>query len=500
MKLPRFHLVFGCAALALTLTTSCDFQTKTADTPRDALDRAQKNMEYWEKQKASNPSFLPNYEQAKAMFEEFTLWCNVGSGEQDPDIVFIHGEIEGFTPYNPANPQWIGKDRYNLLEDDRSFAFRDQSPNFAPGTKVYAFGTMWDEDPSVFVVTEDFFKAIPANQFNWLCQANTPENILGASIDELLLLKAKALGIPGPEVAGWKKYLPFIIIAAVVLVILVVVLALVLGGKKSTKPVVVPVNPGIQPVQPVVQSVQPVVEPVQPVDQPVRPVVQPVQPIEPTASNVEHCPSCNSALLPDGTCPKGCTIPRCAECGSIMKNGECPNGCQEAEYCPSCGSKILPDGSCPKGCTIIRCSNCNKILRDGVCPNGCNAEPLHFGWPGAQRPPMTPYALEVVSPAEYAGFRTEIPASFVIGRSAKDAREPFLELLVLDPAKKASCSRRYVELTLDGENGFQVRMLKNHNFAIVRGRKISVEGDTELLAPDSILKLNPDFELKLVRQ
>ena len=207
-----------------------------------------------------------------------------------------------------------------------------------------------------------------------------------------------------------------------------------------------------------------------------------------------YCPICG---VPDGLTPG--TFACCPTCGSRIINGECPNGCPKTEYCPSCESELLPDGSCPKGCTIVRCGNCNTILVDGFCPNGCNAEPFHFGWPGAQRPPMTQYALEVVSPAEYAGFRTAIPASFVIGRSAKGAREPFLELHVLDPAMKASCSRRYVELTRDGENGFQVRMLKNYNFAVVCGRWIRKEGESALLSPDGLLMLNPDFKLKLVR-
>ncbi len=215
---------------------------------------------------------------------------------------------------------------------------------------------------------------------------------------------------------------------------------------------------------------------------------------------VEMCPYHNEPLI-NGECPHGCTITRCADCGAIMKDGKCPNGCKEPEICPSCGSDILEDGSCPNGCTIIRCTECGSIMKDGVCPKGCNADPLHFGWAGSTRPEMTVFSLEVVTPEEYAGFSIEVPDSFVVGRSAIDAHESFLELLVLDNAKKQECSRRYVQFNLaeDGE-GFNVSMLKNHNFAFVNNHKISREGDTERISEGETIRLNPNFELKLVRR
>ena len=223
-------------------------------------------------------------------------------------------------------------------------------------------------------------------------------------------------------------------------------------------------------------------------------------PVEPPADGPELCPYHNEPLI-NGECPHGCTITRCSECGAIMKDGKCPRGCREPEVCPSCGSDILPDGSCPNGCTIIRCTECNSIMKDGVCPKGCNADPLHFGWAGSTRPDMTVYALEVVTPEEYAGFQIDVPDVFVVGRSAIDAKESFLELLVLDNALKQQCSRRYVQFKmLDDGTGFYVSMLKNHNFAYVNNHKITREGETEILRDGETIRLNPNFELKLVQK
>ena len=160
------------------------------------------------------------------------------------------------------------------------------------------------------------------------------------------------------------------------------------------------------------------------------------------------------------------------------------------------------DGICPDGCTIIRCQHCQAIVCEGRCPNGCDADPLTYGWPGSFTPPPSGFALEVVEPAEYRGFRCDVPNDFVIGRSSQYAREPFVELLLLDPRRKASCSRRYVRLRLpEGSDTFHVTLMQtSDNPAWVSGEKLSAPGDTAALGVGALLRLSPDYVIRLVRR
>ena len=215
----------------------------------------------------------------------------------------------------------------------------------------------------------------------------------------------------------------------------------------------------------------------------------------------EVCPTCGSELM-DGQCPRGHTIVRCPQCNAIMVNGACPNGHQAADACPTCGSELVDD-QCPNGHTILRCAQCNAILLEGLCPNLCDADPLVLGWPGTSKPEMTPFALEIVGPSEYAGFKCPLPKSVVLGRSEKQAKEPFIVPLFRNERarKKGEFSRRYVLLTLNEPGtGFIVRLQKTTgNSAWVAGRKLTREGDEAPLAEGAVIKLNPDYELKLVR-
>jgi len=215
----------------------------------------------------------------------------------------------------------------------------------------------------------------------------------------------------------------------------------------------------------------------------------------------ETCPTCGLELV-DGQCPKGHTIVRCPQCNAIMVNGTCPNGHQASDACPSCGSELVDD-QCPNGHTILRCAKCNAILMEGLCPNLCDADPLILGWPGGTKPEMSSFALEIMAPAEYVGFKCPLPKSVVLGRSEKQSKEAFIVPLFRNERsrKKGEFSRRYVQLTLnEPETGFIVRLQKTTgNSALVAGRKLNREGDEAPLAEGDIIKLNPDYELKLVR-
>jgi RNA polymerase subunit RPABC4/transcription elongation factor Spt4 len=216
----------------------------------------------------------------------------------------------------------------------------------------------------------------------------------------------------------------------------------------------------------------------------------------------ETCPTCGADLV-DGECPQGHTIVRCSKCSAIMKDGVCPR-CGvggEQEFCPTCNSELV-DGECPRGHTIVRCPDCGSILSEGVCPKGCNADPLNLGWPGGVEKKLGNFALQVVAcpKSEGAGFTLRIPNSFVMGRSATDAKEPFVELLTITRKEKAQCSRQYVRMDLDPDGAaFTVTLLNSsRNPAFVDNKKIAIKDEKAKLGLGGHIKLNPGYELELV--
>lgn len=217
----------------------------------------------------------------------------------------------------------------------------------------------------------------------------------------------------------------------------------------------------------------------------------------------EVCPTCGEKLV-DGECPQGHTIVRCSKCSAIMKDGVCPH-CGvggEQEFCPTCNSELI-EGECPRGHTIVRCPDCGSILSEGVCPKGCNADPLNLGWPGGAERKLGAFALQVVAcpKSEGAGFTLRVPDSFIMGRSSADAKEPFVELLTITRKEKAQCSRQYVRMALDPDGeAFTVTLLNSsRNPAFVDGRKIALKDETAKLQPGGRIKLNPGYELELVK-
>ena len=216
----------------------------------------------------------------------------------------------------------------------------------------------------------------------------------------------------------------------------------------------------------------------------------------------EVCPTCGEKLV-DGECPQGHTIVRCSKCSAIMKDGVCPR-CGvggEQEFCPTCNSELV-DGECPRGHTIVRCPDCGSILSEGVCPKGCNADPLNLGWPGGAEKKLGAFALQVVAcpKSEGAGFTLRIPDSFVMGRSATDAKEPFVELLTITRKEKAQCSRQYVRMDLDPDGAtFTVTLLNSsRNPAFVGDKKIALKDEKAKLGLGGHIRLNPGYELELV--
>ena len=524
--------------------------TLLADSPREALERQRRHVAELATEKARDPRALAAYQEAADVLRTYERWCSVGGGAFDRELVLLTGVVLGHYPYNPLAVRWNGP-RYQL-EDGRSLGFSGKDPGLVPGTRVYAFGTMWMQDPTVFMVNDNYFLTLPPDEHNYLRSANTEEEIRKAKVDELLLDKAAADRIPGTSVSSWGRrtphraggfsssgpLLPILIGVGVLVFIIIIVLAAIFGSQKrradasrlvypvspAPAPIPTPVMaaPAPTPVAPVAIAPASVMATPAPAPVPVAPVAVkpasvmatpasapapvPVSPVATVPASVAPAPAFNELCpyhripLVNGKCPQGCTIVRCGECGSILRDGVCPNGCREAERCPTCGTTLYQNGTCPNACTIVRCAVCGAILREGVCPHGCNADPMRMGWSGPVRPPMHGFALEVVAPAMYAGFRVPVPDRFVIGRSARNAHEPFLELYIADPARRASCSRRYVELSLAQDaSAFFVRMLASNNVATVSGTRINAAGQTGRLALQGILSLNPDFELRLVR-
>lgn len=439
---------------------------------------------------------------ARSYNQEYGRWIRANEFGADDKLVRIHGTITGSPIFDDWPEGWTTASQeefgalYTLATPDGDTQLIASKDAFEEGAVLFAFGTEQAEHAYVIAVDDAASIHLSPKAYATLLK-NSPRTLIeGLYFNHVMVRKAYDL-FPGvidnPDGPVVKKSFPAATIDFIT--------------NKRNFPIVFGVIIVIALVVAIIMSVIP----------------QAPKAIEKDATNTgaeedtgavtedtdtgagesgaeEVCPYHNEPLI-NGECPHGCTITRCAECGAIMKDGKCPSGCKAPEYCPSCGSQVLEDGSCPRGCTIIRCNECGGILQDGICPNGCNADPLHFGWAGATCPDMTDFQLEVVTPEEYAGFAVDVPDYFVVGRSARDARESFLELLVLDNAKKQSCSRRYVEfrLALDG-SGFDVSMLKNHNFAYVNNHKISREGDTERLVEGSTIRLNPDFELRLIRK
>lgn len=212
------------------------------------------------------------------------------------------------------------------------------------------------------------------------------------------------------------------------------------------------------------------------------------------------CENCGSPLSPDGTCPVCLLAEPAPRPPAAPVPDAPPPAAPPAEICPSCG-KTLVDGVCPAGCTIVRCPHCDAIVCEGRCPNGCTSDPLTYGWPGAFSPPLSDFALEVVAPEEYHGFRCAVPRDFVIGRSSRYAKEPFVELLLLDPRRKSSCSRRYVRLRLpEAADAFHVTLLQtSDNPAWVAGTRLEKPGDAAEFGVGDLMRLSPDFVIRLVR-
>lgn len=215
----------------------------------------------------------------------------------------------------------------------------------------------------------------------------------------------------------------------------------------------------------------------------------------------EVCPTCLKKLV-DGECPDGHTIVRCSKCNTIMKDGVCPRcGVQgETEFCPTCNSELV-DGECPRGHTIVRCPDCGAILQEGICPRGCNSDPLNLGWPGGTSKALSAFALKIVSPDKYKDFTIGVPPAFIVGRSAAEAKEAFVELLMTSKKDKAQCSRQYIRMDL-AENGteFKVTLLNSsRNPAIVDGEKLVMLNSSATAKLGSHIKLNPGYELEIVK-
>lgn len=219
----------------------------------------------------------------------------------------------------------------------------------------------------------------------------------------------------------------------------------------------------------------------------------------------DGCPICGGPVDEFGNCQKcgfpdtrlGGTILLCPHCGNPLREGECPNGCEE---CPTCGA-LLMNGACPNGHAILRCSICGVILRDGECPHGHGAWLLTLGWSGEEPPPMSPFSLEVVeAPVSHRHDRCALPATVVIGRDFREATGAYVQLCFPNPEQGKSCSRTYVQLSfLADKNAMRVTLMAAANFAVVDGRRLSRKGDAAEMSEGGVLELNPGYRLRLVR-
>ncbi len=227
-------------------------------------------------------------------------------------------------------------------------------------------------------------------------------------------------------------------------------------------------------------------------------------------SGPEECPTCGKQLV-NGECPDEHTIPRCPHCNSIIRDGACPK-CgivdNEVELCPTCGSE-LRNGECPREHTIVRCSKCGSILQEGDCPKGCNAPPLHLGWPGGAAQTLSEFALKVVECPDddgndWKGFCLRVPDRFVVGRTSRDCKEPFvsLKLSTVKSMVRAQCSRQYVRFDRGGANdAFTVTLVTSNRQtpASVDGRELATKNASVPVSVGGRIKLYPGFELELVK-
>lgn len=506
-KKNRFINLGVVAALVMGATTAYGAGSVSASgltqlTTEDALQRIQQRVAQLQNAVVTGSATPQERDGAMANAEEFAKWIKANEFGSDDKLVRLYGRIEGSpifddwpTGWSTASTEEFGT--LYIIETEGGLTYIAAKEQYEDGTVLFAFGEEQLDHAAVIAIDETSSIALDPKMYTSLLK-NSPRDLIEEMyFNHVMARKAHDLfpevidNPDGPVVEFTKaqkvknfvtdkKNIPLLFGGVVLLALLGGIVVSLLPKKAASGDVAVGNGEGVAEGATESEGHAGGEE------------------VE-GGNGEELCPYHNVPLI-NGECPHGCTITRCAECGAIMKDGKCPNGCRAPEYCPSCGSQLMEDGSCPRGCTIIRCNNCNAILKEGICPNGCNADPLNFGWGGATKPEMTNYALEVVTPEEYAGFSAAIPDFFVVGRSARDATEAFLELLVLDNSKKQSCSRRYVEFRLaqDG-TGFDVSMLKNHNFAYVNNRKISREGETERIYEGETIKLNPDFELRLVR-
>ena len=373
------------------------------------------------------------------------------------------------------------------------------SANIPEAKYFYVIGKAVSEDVISVDPQDGAFTALTQEQYlqfqDELGLAEVPGDeidarILQGQIDTMLTAYAQQLGLPTKDTGKVdedfiKQYLPYIIAGVLLFIILVVVLVLVLRPHRApavpsptsypgTQPV--GVNPGYQqpPMNPGFQQ-PPVVSAPSP-----QPAVVPSVPVQPPRA------------------PDDGTVLLCRHCGAQLRDGECPNGCEE---CPSCGS-LLTGGACPNGHTILRCPTCGKILRDGECPNGHGAKPLSLGGSDASMA-MSPFSLEVVeAPVSHRHDRCELPETVVIGRDFREATGAYIQLRFADAAQRQSCSRTYVKLAyLADKNAVRVTLIATNTsqFAIVNGRRLSRKGDAAEMTEGGVLELNPGYRLKLVR-
>lgn len=476
-----------------------------ADSPAEALERQRRRVDELATEKARDPSRLSEYEDAVRVLRSYERWCAVAEGASDRDLVLLNGVIAGYAPYDPDAPRWPGP-RYMLLGDSRIVGFPGRDPGLEPGTRLYAFGRPWYMDRNLFCIDEAYYDALPPAQHNYLRSANTEKEIDNAQVDDLLLRKARNDRIPGtaaPSFGGFRRGgrrggggsipVPVLIGAGVVAAALVIGLLVYLMSRPKGRSATAAVYAPPPPPPPVYDAPPPVYDAPPPPPAPAAseppPVYAAVPPAVPAPPPPPVSPPPSALPAPPAPDP---FPPAATEAVYGHRDAS-------AEICPSCGSEINAKGVCPRGCTLVRCARCGAILHDGVCPAGCPTGPVTLGWPGPIRPPLSGFAFEVVAPREAVGTRVLLPHRFVVGRSAKGAKEPFLELFVEEPARRNECSRRYVELLRapDG-SGFDVKLLAKNNTAVVRGVRLTHD-ETLRLPVNGVLCLNPGFELRLVR-
>jgi len=160
------------------------------------------------------------------------------------------------------------------------------------------------------------------------------------------------------------------------------------------------------------------------------------------------------------------------------------------------------DGECPRGHTIVRCPNCGSILQEGVCPKGCNADPLSLAWPGSTEWKCGTLALQIVSSPkpEWQGFTLRVPPAFVLGPGSIAAGEPLVSLTTIANQRKAEAPAQCLRFELDETAGvFKVTLLISPPHpAFVNGIRLGTQGETAMLPVGGYLDLVPGVVLQLV--